>query len=117
MRVVFESAKIAVFINRRYYLNYLFNVISAVFSFVPYFLVTILFEKQPKQSIVWVALGGIVWIILSQLIWSIGLSVREEIEEGTLEQLLLAPNKEMLVFFWEIHSSNFFVNYIFNYYT
>lgn len=99
MRVVFESAKIAFLINRRYYLNYLFNVISAVFSFVPYFLVTILFEKQPKQSIVWVALGGIVWIILSQLIWSIGLSVREEIEEGTLEQLLLAPNKEMLVFF------------------
>ena len=98
MGIIFESFKVAFNIQKRYYLNFLFNITSSIFTFVPFIFISLTISKKPVEYILWVVSASGIWIILSQLIWSVGLSIRKEISEGTLEEILLSPSNPILVF-------------------
>lgn len=97
MRIILLSAKMSFDISKRYPVNMLFSIMSSVFSFIPYLLIVIMFSDVSDDYIAWVTVGSAIWLVLSQLIWSIGMSTKSEIEEGTLEQLIISPANEVVV--------------------
>lgn len=97
MRMLLLSAKMSFDMSKRYPINMLFSIMSSVFSFVPYLLIVVMFSDVSNDYISWITVGSAIWMVLSQLVWSIGMSTKSEIEEGTLEQLIISPANEVIV--------------------
>lgn len=96
MNVLINSAKMSFIMQKRYYLNFLFNCINSIFLFIPLVCMSIMFDTN--YSILWISSGMCIWIIFSQILWSVGLSIKSEIKEGTLEQILLTNSKLIYIF-------------------
>lgn len=93
-----EAAKVSFYELKRYPLNFVFSIISSLFSFFPFILLTKMFSMNAGNYLIWLISGMSIWMVLNQLIWSVGLSIRAEIHSGTLEQLLLIPGNIITVF-------------------
>lgn len=91
------SAKLSFSVSKQYPINLMFSLVSSIFSFIPYILISIMFSEVPTDHIAWIIVGSAIWLVLSQLVWSIGMSTKSEIKEGTLEQLIISPANEVLV--------------------
>lgn len=75
---------------RAYPLDLLNLLVSPGLLVAPYLVVARVFGADPSLESD-VAVGLILWYWLSNLFWSVGHGLMEEMEEGTLESLLITP--------------------------
>lgn len=96
MNVIINSMKMSFLMQKRYYLNFLFNCVNSIFLFIPLICLSLMFDAS--YSVLWVSSSMCIWIVFSQILWSVGLSIKSEINEGTLEQLLLTNSNLIKIF-------------------
>lgn len=73
----------------RYPVNFIFGIMTPIFTLIPIYLIISLFRGIDELS--YYIIGIIVWMFLSQIIWGNGIVLKTEKQRGTIEQILVTP--------------------------
>ncbi|MCL1934989.1 MAG: ABC transporter permease [Defluviitaleaceae bacterium] len=101
---MFQNLKISFLQDYRYRSNFIFGMLTPIFTIIPIFFTVRLFNLQ--REIEWYLKGIVIWFFISQIIWGNGVILKREKDRGTLEQLLLVPKN---IIYFVINSSIYFI--------